>query len=89
MNTKVTSPEAACEVNAGNCLASNIDPEDTTNERTAFPSKLSEIEAEVNVIVLISFLAAEADNSPVKFVVAHDPDTTTLESTEDENWLVE
>ena len=71
------------------CLDSKIEPEATTNERTAFPSKLAEIEAEVNVIVLISFLAAEADNSLVKFVFAHDPEATTTVSTEAENWLVE
>jgi hypothetical protein len=77
VNTKVTSPEAACEVNAGNCLASNIEPEDTTNERTAFPSKLSEIDPEVKCNSLISFLAAEADNSLVKFTLAQDPDNTS------------
>ena len=89
VNTKVTSPEAACEVNEGNNLDSNTEPEDTTNDLTAFPSKLSEIEDEVNVIVLISLAAAEADNSLVKFVFAHDPEATVTELIEAENWLVE
>ena len=76
-------------MNAGNDLLSRIEPEVTTNDLTASKSRFAEIDAVVNLMCLISFLATDADNSESKFTSLHEEENTVTESIEDENSLTE